>query len=143
VAPLDVTDLVSQHTRQLVHAPRGEDGSTVEVDVAPGNSEGVEARVHDDPEAVDEGLGLHLAHDRLPQAVHHSQDDRIVDDRELLLHLRVEGGAQLTLLLDAHRAEVEGVEAFPVVLDTAEREDDQPQDRKGRPRGGCVEEASD
>ena len=58
VAALHVGDLVTHHTGQLVDAAHRQQGAAVEVDVAAGQGEGIEAGVFDHAKAVDEGLGL-------------------------------------------------------------------------------------
>ena len=90
----------------------------MQVDVSTRHGEGVEGRIRNHAEVVDEGLGLDPADDGLPQIVDESEHDRIVDQVDVLAYLSVEFHTDLPLLLDGDLGvRVDGIEAGAVVLD--------------------------
>ena len=119
VVALHVGDLVAHHAGQLAQAGGLEDRPAVEVEVAGGQREGVQGRVRDHAEAVDEGLRLEGRDDALAEVVHEAEHDRVVDHRDLRLDRLVDLRAEGALVVLAHLRDRGEIEAAPAVASGA------------------------
>ncbi len=102
VPALHVPDLVAHHAGELIDAPGCEDRSAVQIDVAARDGEGVQRWVLHHAKPVEERLLGDPAQDRDPEIVDEGQDDRVVDQCEVLRYLQVELHAEVALAVLAH-----------------------------------------